>query len=80
MQADGYYCSEHEAYIKPLIVRVGDYNYPACEDCFLEDLKKSDGKLGDPIDTGIEVEEDELVGEATLEPEDDITEEIVAGL
>lgn len=74
-----FYCREHEAYVKPLIVRVGEYSYPSCEDCFLNDLKSAGKELGDPVDTGIEVEEDELVGEVELEQEDELTEEVTTG-
>lgn len=74
----GYYCKECEAYIKPLIVRVGNFNYPACENCFLNDLKANNKTLGDPIDTGTEVDEnEEMVGELDLE--DETTEKVTTG-
>lgn len=79
MKDGGYYCHEHEAYVNPLIVRVGEANYPACEDCFMNDLVAAGKQLGDPVDTGIEVEEDELVGETELEQEDETTERVTTG-
>jgi hypothetical protein len=75
----GYFCAKCRKYIKPIIIRIGDKHYPSCEDCFLNDLTSSGKKLGDPLDTGIEVEEDELVGESELEPEDPKTEECCTG-
>lgn len=71
-----FFCHVHEAYIKPLIIRVGAYNYPACEDCFLDDLKEAGGHLGDPIEPEAA---DELGGEAELEQEDEVTGELITG-
>jgi len=80
---EGYFCTTHNDYVKPIIVRVGDSNYPACEICFLNDLQEAGGKLGDPIDTGIETGEeqfdDELVGETEMDDEDPRTEELCSG-
>lgn len=75
---EGYYCRECKEYVIPFFIRVGKDTFPACQDCFLNELSEAGGKLGDPVEYE-PPEEIELVGEADIEETDDITEQLITG-